>query len=628
MSRTAQFGPATDLAIEHLGLVGDTRTAALLGPEGTVEWLCLPRFDDEPAFGQLVGGPDAGTFTVTPADHNWRFLDRRYHSRSAVLQTTWSVGSSHVVLTEAMLPEPRGRLLPPSMLVRHVEARGEPVDLTITYAPRRQISGHRRRVVNQAGMLVTTWGRLALGLTSTVGDQLNIDEPTTVTVTPSTPLTLVLSVADAEPLIRVDPAAAPELLEEADRWWQEWSDGIGNSSGFQDAVTRSAITLRLLTYAPSGAPVAAPTTSLPEELGGSRNWDYRFAWARDASIGMSAFLDLGRTHEAQAFLHWLLHAGRISRPNLSCMFTLDGTRVADETTIEGWPGFRNSPPVRVGNSAARQHQLDAYGWVIDAVWNYTRSGGRMFGELWRMVAGLTDTVAGLWAAPDAGIWEVRGAERHYVHSKLMAWLALDRAVRMAGERHVKSRRVRRWSDERDLLARDLRSKGVDHERNRYRRSYGADDLDAAVLMLPVVGFEDPHSPIVRNTIDAIAGELSAGGPLLYRYPPGADGLEGGEGAFLVCSFWWAQALAASGRIDEAGELLSDLVDLATPLGLFGEEVDPSTGAHLGNFPLAFSHATFLQAASSLDRERRAGLEPDDGPQPPTMACNTTPSAAP
>lgn len=604
MHLTAPFGPSTDLAIEHLGLVGDTRTAALLGPGGTVEWLCLPRFDCEPVFGGLVGGREAGAFTVTPADRSWRLTDRRYRNRSAVLETTWSVGSAEVVLTEGMLPELQGRLLPPSLLVRQVEVRGQPVDLMITYDPRRRIAGHQRRVLDQGDMLVMTWGRLAVGLTSTIGDQLTLDEPMTVTVDPSTPLVLALAVADAEPLVRVDPAVAAELLEEADRWWQGWSSGIGNSSGFQDAVTRSAITLRLLTYAPSGAPVAAPTTSLPEEMGGSRNWDYRFAWARDASIGMSAFLGLGRTNEARTFIYWLLHASRISRPNLACMFTLDGTRVADETVIEGWPGFRDSPPVRVGNSAAGQHQLDAYGWVIDAVWNYTQSGGRLFGELWRMVAGLADTVARRWSEPDAGIWEVRGAERHYVHSKLMAWLALDRAVRMAHQRGTKSRRVRRWCHERDLLAQDLRSKGIDQERNRYRRSYGADDLDAAVLLLPVVGFEDPHSPIVQNTIDAIADELSAGGPLLYRYPPGADGLEGGEGAFLVCSFWWAQALATAGRIDEAQGLLSDLVGLATPLGLFGEEVDPSTGAHLGNLPLAFSHATFLQAVLSLDPDGR------------------------
>ena len=598
-----RFGPSSELRIEDLGLVGDTRTAALLGPGGTVEWLCLPRFDSEPVFGGLVGGPAAGAFTIAPSHAGWILAGRRYRRCSAILETVWSVPSAEVVLTEGMLPESRSRLLPPTIFVRRVEVRGGPVEVTITYRPRMQVAGHKRRVSRRRDMLVINWGRLAVGLTSTIGVVVP-DVPLTVVVQPGEPLVFVLAAADAEPLVQVGPAFASELLEEADRWWQAWSSEIEETSGFHGAVVRSAITLRLLTYAPSGAPVAAPTTSLPEELGGGRNWDYRFAWARDASIGMSAFLGLGRTSEARAFLYWLLHAGRLSRPNLPCMFTLDGIDAPDEKVLEGWPGFGDSTPVRVGNSAAQQHQLDAYGWVIDAVWNYSQAGGEVFGELWRMVAGLADTVATLWQEPDSGIWEVRGAQRHYVHSKLMAWMALDRALRMASLHRTRSRRVDRWHVERDRLAVELRAKGVDHERNRYRRAYGAEDLDAALLLLPVTGFAEPDNPIVTKTIAAIAEEVSADGPLLYRYQPGADGLDGGEGAFLVCSFWWAQALATTGRIDEASELLTDLVAIATPLGLFGEEVDPSTGAHLGNFPLAFSHATFLQAVASLAQPTR------------------------
>ena len=514
-----QRAPSAEVAIEDLGLVGDTRTAALMGPAGTVEWMCLPRFDSEPVFGSLVGGPRAGMFTVAPADPAWRLTDRRYRDGSAVLETTWSVGSSEVVLTEGMLPELGRRLLPASLLVRRVEVRGDPVEMAVCYSPRRLIGGRNRLTRNGSGMLVSSWGRLAIGLTTSSDAEIRPDETVMVTVAPEKPLVLALSVADGEPIVRVDPAQASDLLEEADRWWRDWSRGVGDGNPFQHHMARSAITLRLLTYAPSGAPVAAPTTSLPEELGGTRNWDYRFAWARDASIGMSALLNHGRTDEASAFLYWMLHAGRLSRPNLAAMFTLDGTTVDDETVVEGWPGYRNSPPVRVGNSAGGQHQLDAYGWVIDAVWNYTRAGGKVFREVWRMVSGLADTVAARWDEPDAGIWEVRGDERHYVHSKLMAWLALDRAVRMADERRTRSSRVERWRQERDRLAKDLRDKGVDKDRNRYRRSYGADDLDAAVLLLPVVGFEPIDAPIVGNTIDAIAKELGAGGPLLYRYPP-------------------------------------------------------------------------------------------------------------
>jgi GH15 family glucan-1,4-alpha-glucosidase len=591
--------PKEPVSIDDLGLIGDTRTAALVGPGGTVEWLCLPRFDSEPVFGRLVGGPAAGVFTIEPAAADWRVLRRRYRPRSAVLETVWAVGSGQVTLTEAMLPEVTGRLLPPTLLVRRVEVQGDPVDVTVTFGPRGRVAGTGRATSRRQDMLVVSWGRLAIALTSTIGDRMAVDKPVTVTVSSGVPLVFALSVADGEPLVRVEPMAASRLLDEVDRWWQGWCVGIGDSHPFHEAVARSAITLRLLTYAPSGALVAAPTTSLPEEIGGTRNWDYRFAWARDASIAMSSFLCLGRTHEARSFLYWMLHAGRLSRPNLACMFTLDGAPVADETVLDGWPGYRDSPPVRVGNSAGGQHQLDAYGWVVDAVWNYGEAGGEIFAEMWRMVAGLADTVAARWSQPDAGIWEVRGPERHYVHSKLMAWVTLDRTVQMASGRRVRASRLARWQRERARLAESLRTEGIDHDRQRYRRSYGASDLDAAVLLLPVVNFEEPNSPIVRRTIDAIADELGAGGPLLYRYPPGADGLDGGEGAFLVCSFWWVQALATTGRTDEAMDLLGQLVEIATPLGLFGEEVDPTTKSYLGNFPLAFSHATFLQAAASL-----------------------------
>lgn len=601
MRAPTSFGPSSELDLVDLGIVGDTRTAALVGPGGTVDWLCLPRFDREPVFGGLVGGADAGSFTIAPAGRDWHVVDRRYRPSSAVLETVWSVPGGEAVLAEGMVPEVQGRLLPPTLFVRRLDVRGVSVEVNVTFRPRTRIGGRELKVRRRDHMTVCTWGSLAIGLTSTHGDAIAPNEPLTIEVHPGEPLVLALSVAEAEPLVRVDPRRAMELLDEADRWWREWSLGIGDDGPFRPMVTRSAITLRLLTYAPSGAPVAAPTTSLPEEIGGTRNWDYRFAWARDASIGVSAFLGLGRTHEARAFLYWLLHAGRLSRPHLPCMFTLDGTTVPDESVVEGWPGFRSSPPVRIGNSAARQHQLDAYGWVVDAVWNYVQAGGTLFAELWRMVSDLTDTVASRWSEPDAGIWEVRGAERHYVHSKLMAWLALDRSVRLAGRHRTRPGRLARWRHERDRLAIELRANGIDHDRGRYRRAYGADDLDAAVLMLPVIGFDDPTSPIVNRTIDAIAEELGAGGPLLYRYPPGADGLDGGEGAFLVCSFWWAQALATAGRLDEAGSLIDDLVELATPLGLFGEEVDPSSGTQLGNFPLAFSHATFLQAVSSLNR---------------------------
>jgi GH15 family glucan-1,4-alpha-glucosidase len=345
--------------------------------------------------------------------------------------------------------------------------------------------------------------------------------------------------------------------------------------------------------------VAAPTTSLPEAIGGPRNWDYRYAWPRDASIGIGAFLGVGKHHEARHFLAWLLHASRLDRPRLPVLLTLHGRHPPAERELDGWPGYAHSHPVRVGNGAADQHQLDGYGWVLDAAWLLTRAGQRLDAETWRAMGGFADQVAKRWRQPDAGIWELRGDGTHHVHSKLMAWLALDRALGIAATRHTPARRVARWQAERTAIAAQVMAAGFNPERGSYTRSYGSDDLDAAVLVLPLLGLEPRHSPRVRATIAAVRHQLGAGGPLLYRYPPGQDGLPGTEGAFLPCSFWLVQALAATGRGDQATRLFADLLALANPLGLLPEEINPTTCGYLGNYPQALTHAALIQAALAI-----------------------------
>ena len=443
------------------------------------------------------------------------------------------------------------------------------------------------------------WGSLAVSLGVSEPLDVGVGRPTAVTVRPGKPLTLVLAAAYREPLVHVDPEVSWDVVKSDEARWTAWASEIDARLPNRELVVRSLITLRLLTYSPSGAPVASPTTSLPEDPGGVRNWDYRYAWPRDASIGISAFLGVGKIDEARHFLAWLLHASRLSRPRLPVLFTLDGRRSPPERELRGWPGYADSTPVRVGNGAADQHQLDGYGWVLEAAWVLEQAGHRLYSETWRAMRAFTDTVARRWREPDAGIWEIRADVTHHVHSKLMAWLALDRALRLADSHRLSPRRRRRWEKARDDIVAEVCERGLDRTKRSYVRSYDSEDFDAALLILPLLGIEDAGSPRVRDTVDAIRHELSAGGPLLFRYRPGSDGLPGTEGAFLPCAFWLVRALAVTGQIEQARRLFQELLDLATPLGLYGEEMDPSSWAHLGNFPQALTHAALVQAALAL-----------------------------
>jgi GH15 family glucan-1,4-alpha-glucosidase len=585
-------------SIGDYGLLGDTRTAALVCGDGAIDWLCVPRFDGEPLFGRLVGGPPAGTFRVGPA-RPAAVVDRRYRRHTATLQTTWAVGGGRLTLTEAMVAEVAGHLLPATLLVRRLSAEHAPVDAVVEFDPRLGPQHRPPRVHHRHRLVVCEWGSLAVSLGCTPELTVEPGQPTSVRVVPGSPVTLVLAVAHREPLVHVDPTAAWDHLLADENRWRAWTAEIDESLPFREPVVRSLLTLRLLTYSPSHAPVAAPTTSLPEDPGGVRNWDYRYVWPRDASIGIGAFLGVGKVDEARGFLAWLLHASRLQRPRLPVLLTLDGRHAPRERALTGWAGYADSVPVRVGNGAADQHQLDGYGWVVDAAWVLVQAGHPLYPETWRAVRGFTDLVARRWHEPDAGIWEIRGEAAHHVHSKLMGWLALDRALRIADTHRLPARQRRRWHNARDAIAAEVQARGYDPTKISYTRSYGSTDLDAALLVLPLLGIDDVESPRVRGTIDAIRRELSAGGPLLYRYPPGRDGLPGTEGAFLPCSFWLVQALARTGRISEAVQLFQALLEHASPLGLYAEEMDPATGAHLGNYPQTLTHAALVQAALAI-----------------------------
>ena len=593
-------------AIRDLGLLGDTRTAALVDERGRVAWLCLPHFDGEPVFASLVAGEQGGDFVLGP-DGPAEVVERRYRDHSTVLETAWRLDGARLVLTEGMVADVQGSLFPTFCLVRRLEAQGGPVDCSLRLDPRFGAERRTPRARWRHGALVCVDRGTALALTADRDLGLRPGRALGLRVEPGRPLTVVLTAAHRGPLTQVAPDAAWRALLDDEVAWRRWSARGDVEGPFAAAVERSLITLRLLTYSPSGAPVAAPTTSLPEQLGGDRNWDYRFAWPRDASIGIGAFLGVGLDEQARAFLYWLLHASRLDRPRLPALLTLHGRRVPPEREVAGWPGYGGSRPVRFGNGARHQHQLDNYGWVLDAMWLLVRAGHGLYGETWRIAMALADHVAARWREPDAGLWEVRGDPAHYVHSKLMAWLALDRVLRIAGSHRSSARRRARWTIERDALAADVVANGFDPARGTFVRAYGRRDLDAALLVLPLLGLDSPRSPRVVGTIDAVRRELSAGGPLLYRDPPGDDGLAGGEGAFLPCSFWLAQALAATGAVDEAGGVLDQLQSLAGPLGLYAEEADPASGELLGNYPQALTHAALVQAALAI-RDATTGRE--------------------
>ncbi|MGI8756049.1 MAG: glycoside hydrolase family 15 protein [Acidimicrobiales bacterium] len=584
--------------IEDLGMIGDTRTAALVGSDGSIDWMCIPRFDGSPVFGRLVGGVAAGRFRMGPtADAT--VMERDYRYETATLRTTWATDGGELTLTETMVSDVTGRLLPTTLLVRRLSATGGPVEASIEFDPRLDAHHVAPRHERRGDVLVCSWGPEALSLTCSPYVDIEPGRTRTVTIDAGQDLTVVVGVADHEPLIYVEPDLAWTAVEDDEQGWRNWCAGIPRDIPHRDIVVRSLLTLRLLTYSPSGAPVAAPTTSLPEDPGGTRNWDYRYAWPRDASIGIGAFLGVGKDDEARHFLAWLLHASRLDRPRLPVLLTLHGRHPSGEGELAGWPGWADSSPVRVGNGAADQHQLDGYGWVLDAAWLLTNAGHRLYTETWRALRGFADEVAGRWRDPDAGIWEVRGDEAHHVHSKLMAWLALDRALAISTTHRTPKRQQDSWRRERTALAADIATHGFDDDVGAYTRTYGSSDLDAAVLVLPLLGLEPADSERVRSTIAAIRRELGAGGALLYRYPPGEDGLPGREGAFLPCSFWLVQALALTGDVAEARRVFDELVSRASHLGLFAEEIEPETGAFSGNFPQALTHAALVQAALAL-----------------------------
>ncbi|MEV5936089.1 glycoside hydrolase family 15 protein [Streptomyces sp. NPDC052079] len=590
--------------IEDYALIGDEQTAALVGADGSVDWLCLPRFDSAACFARLLGDESNGHWRIAPVGAD-RYTRRSYREDTLVLDTEWTTPQGTVLVTDLM---PQRHRAPD--LVRIVQGvRGE-VTVRSTLRLRfdygsvvpwvRRADGHRVAVAGPDSAWlrsvpeVPTWGE-DMGTFS----EFTVKEGERVAFV----LTWHPSHEPRPPL--VDPYAS---LRHSVKDWQSWAAHCRYDGPHRDMVVRSLITLKALTYRPTGGIVAAPTTSLPEEPGGVRNWDYRFCWLRDSTLTLKALLAAGYQSEAEAWRNWLLRAVAGDPADLQIMYGLAGERRLPEFELPWLSGFGGARPVRVGNDAVNQLQLDVYGEVVDSLTLARRSGLSPQPDVWALQAVLLDFLRTAWRQPDEGLWEVRSGRRHFVHSKVMVWVAADRAVRAMEEFADLEGDLDGWRELRDEVHREVCDKGFDPERNTFTQSYGSRELDAALLRIPRVGFLPPDDPRVLGTIEAVRAELGQDG-FVRRYTPDAtavDGLPGQEGTFLVCSFWLADALHMSGRRKEARELFERLLGLANDVGLLAEEYDPVGDRLLGNFPQAFSHIGLVNTALALFGEEGAG----------------------
>ena len=583
----------TQRRIEDYALLGDLQTAALVSREGSIDWACFPRFDSGACFAALLGTPQHGRWLLAPQETVLR-TERRYLPGTLVLETTHTTAAGQIRVTDFM--PPRGKA---PDIVRIVEGISGQVTVHSDLIARFDYGHIMPWVRNVEDARIATAGPDALVFRTpahTRGEDFRTHSE--VTVGPGDRVPFVLTwYPSHEPIPdAIDPDTA---LQDTLVYWEEWLHSRHTALPFDPEVEQSLLVLKSLTYSPTGGIVAAPTTSLPEVIGGVRNWDYRYCWLRDASLTLIAMLQAGYRTEAAAWEEWLLRAVAGSSADVQIMYGLAGERRLDERELPWLPGFLDSRPVRVGNAASHQLQLDVYGEVIDAAYHarvYGVNGGE---SNWRLLRHLLTWLEDGWREKDAGIWEVRGELRHFTHSKVMAWVAFDRGVRMCEEFGFGGP-VERWRAIRDDIHAEVLERAWSQKFQAFTQSYGVDELDASVLQMPIVGFLDAKDPRFVSTVAAIQEHLSEDGFLLrYRSESRVDGLPAGEGVFLACSYWLVEVLALQDRYDEACDLFARLLALRNDLGLCSEEYDPEANVLLGNFPQAFTHLALVEAAMTL-----------------------------
>jgi GH15 family glucan-1,4-alpha-glucosidase len=582
--------------IREYAAIGDGRTVALVASDGSIDWLTTPSIDSPTVFAALLDPERGGAFELRP-EGSFR-VTRRYAPGTAVLETTFVTDRGSARVTDAMTVPSTG-LSPFREVVRAVEGLSGTVAMQWRVRPRFGYGQQRTRIALRRGIPVAESGAQAMAIRSFDGP------PQTVTaeavggrfeIAAGERALLSLSFAHQEPLVLAARSEVERRLEETVRVWTRWSADRAHNGPWKDAVERSAITLKLLLYAPSGAVAAAATTSLPEVIGGERNWDYRYCWIRDSAFTLDALLHLRCAPEANAFFWWLMQASQLTHPELQVLYRMDGGPDAKERTLD-LRGYRDSVPVRVGNGAVDQEQLDIYGDLLDTAWAYVDAENPIDPEVGRRLATTADHVETIWSRRDSGIWEVRSEPRHFTHSKMMCWVALDRALRLAERGSIPDRHADRWRRTRAAIEDYISSRCWSEAKGAFVRAPGSDELDAALLLGAHFGFDVGGDRFAR-TVEAIKQDLGRG-PFLRRYS-GDDGLPGQEGAFLACSFWLVEALARRGRGDDAAELMDQLVALSNEVGLYAEEIDPKSGDFLGNFPQGLTHLALIEAAVALE----------------------------
>ncbi len=588
------------LPIEDYGIIGDLHTVALVGRDGSIDWLCLPRFDSGACFAKLLGTEEHGCWKIAPKGVR-RATHRHYRGDTLVLESEYFTDTGTVRVVDCMpIRQDHPEVV---RLVEGVRGRVEmEMQLTVRFGYGQIVPWVR----NNDGTLTAVAGPDGLSLWTTVptrGRDLSTVSEFTVSEGQNVPFSLSWYPASDTP---PRPVAAAYAIDDTEQWWQEWAAQCTYQGEYREAVVRSLITLKALTYAPTGGIVAAATTSLPETLGGARNWDYRFCWLRDATLTLESLMRGGFYQEAMAWRSWLLRATAGDPSQMQIMYGAAGERRLDEWEVDWLPGYEDSRPVRIGNAAAGQFQLDVYGEVMSALYESAQKEDITEGASWALQLALMDFLEAGWREPDDGIWEVRGPQRQFTHSKVMAWVAIDRAVKSV-ERFQLEGPIDRWRSIRTEIHDQVCDEGFNPDKGSFTQYYGSDRLDASLLMIPLVGFLPASDPRVRGTIEAIERELVEG-DFVLRYQTedtgDVDGLQGQEGAFLACSFWLVDCLMLLGRDNDARQLFQRLLDLRNDLGLLSEEYDPVAGRLVGNFPQAFSHVSLVNSAANISGHQK------------------------